>query len=161
MSERPNASYKQLFHFNGKDGQGPGTLTHFNGLLYGTTVLGGPLNSGVIFTITPAGNEHELNAFKDAFDGSGPNSPLIVVGGELYGTANSAGKNNAGVVFKMTTSGKISVVYNFKGFPDGAARPAAAASLLTEPSSGSRPPAVKPYCTHLPAATTAALHFPR
>jgi uncharacterized repeat protein (TIGR03803 family) len=121
-TERPNQhGYKRLFRFNGKNGQGPGALTAFNGLLYGTTGLGGPNNDGVLFTIAASGSERELNTFHETLKdntGGGPNTPLIEVGGELYGTANGGGYYNNGTFFKVTSSGKISVIYNFKGYPD-------------------------------------------
>jgi uncharacterized repeat protein (TIGR03803 family) len=46
--------YSVLHAFNGDDGNSPtGIIMDSNGILYGTTLLGGPAGHGVVFEITP------------------------------------------------------------------------------------------------------------
>src|SRR5207302_1287496 len=66
--------------FNSSPVQGP------DGMLYGTTVLGGISNSGTIFRIDTSGNLEKLADFTDAYN-NGPNAPLIEASdGNFYGT---------------------------------------------------------------------------
>jgi uncharacterized repeat protein (TIGR03803 family) len=121
---RPNASgYKQIFSFNGTDGESPiAPLTDVKGVLFGTTILGGTAYGGTIYKITTSGKESVVYNFKGGTDGSSPEDALIDVDGTLYGTANSSGENDAGTVFKIA-SGKLTVLYSFKGgSKDGAYR---------------------------------------
>ena len=131
-----------LYQFQGgADGASPaGTLITDNaGNLYGTTVLGGDLNCnltfgippgcGVVFKVTPSGQEITLYTFTGSADGTWPSSALVMdAAGNLYGTAYFGGdlKCNSGnygigcgTIFKIDLSGNFSVVHTFKG-PDGA-----------------------------------------
>ena len=131
-----------LYQFQGgADGASPaGTLITDNaGNLYGTTVLGGDLNCnltfgippgcGVVFKVTPSGQEITLYTFTGSTDGTWPSSALAMdAAGNLYGTAYFGGdlKCNSGnygmgcgTIFKIDLSGNFSVVHTFKG-PDGA-----------------------------------------
>jgi uncharacterized repeat protein (TIGR03803 family) len=78
-----------------------------NGVLYGTTELGGTSNDGTVFSLTPpashggAWTETVLHSFTGA-DGSGPlSSPAIGRGGVLYGTTSAGGTANSGTVFSL------------------------------------------------------------
>jgi uncharacterized repeat protein (TIGR03803 family) len=112
-----SGKFEILHQFNGKDGNSPEAtlLLTSAGDLYGTTILGGSSNSGVIFKINSAGNETVLyNFVGDNFgkqgcgaarcaDGAGPASPLIRdAAGNLYGNAATGGLYGFGVVYTLT-----------------------------------------------------------
>jgi len=114
------AQYVDLYNFVDSTGAEPfGSLTLFNGLLYGTAYLGGANDSGCIFSVDTLGNN-----YKDIFDFNGangkqPNSPLTVIGSLLYGTANGGGAHDSGCIFSVDTNGSgYRDLYDFSG-PDG------------------------------------------
>jgi len=104
------------------------------GNLYGVTPYGGTINSsctpsitpgcGVVFKITPAGEETVLYRFSGGTDGGIPSNNLLLVGATLYGTTGAGGElscappNGCGTVFKLR-GGTENVLYSFKGSPDG------------------------------------------
>jgi uncharacterized repeat protein (TIGR03803 family) len=104
----------------GSDGALPfAGLLDVKGVLYGTTVGGGPYYSssggdGTVFRITTAGDETVLHSFTGR-DGSEPVAALISVNGKLYGTTSSSGKPHIGegTVFSMSTSGVEKVLHFF------------------------------------------------
>ena len=120
-----------VYSFKGApaDGEDPsGALLNMNGILYGTTLLGGSGSScgdygcGTVFSITTSGKEVVRYNFKGRkTDGQNPTGGLINVKGKLYGTTNGGGANctkrgvACGTVFSVTTSGKETVLHNFKG----------------------------------------------
>src|SRR6478735_6915643 len=78
---KPGSELNILYSFCAKaeckDGKEPSTSLSFDsaGNLYGTTLTGGPRDSGVIFQISPDGKMHLLYTFcrkGDCFDGQGP-----------------------------------------------------------------------------------------
>ena len=77
------------------DGHSPVTpLTVQNGLLYGTTQLGGTGAEGTIFSVDPAtGAEIVLHNFTGGKDGARPSSPLTAHDGILFGTTALGGNN--------------------------------------------------------------------
>jgi uncharacterized repeat protein (TIGR03803 family) len=81
------------------------------GNLYGTTVVGGAQNRGVVFELVPAEGgtwtETVLHAFnKNGPDGDYPHAGLIFdTAGNLYGTTASGGKSMDGTVFELTPAG--------------------------------------------------------
>ncbi len=107
------------------------------GNLYGTTATGGNNDSGcssaygagcgVVFKVTPSGEETVLYAFTGPPDGATPVAGLVFdKGGNLYGTTAQGGvlecEWGCGVVFKIDTNGKETVVYSFcseSGCADG------------------------------------------
>ena len=109
------------------DGAEPvGSLVMDNrGNFYGTTLRGGPIDSGVLFKVTPAGKEtvlHHFCSLSGCADGAWADGSLILDrSGNLYGTAghDSAG---GGVVFELTHAGHYIVLYDFcsvSGCADG------------------------------------------
>ena len=91
-----------VYSFSGaSDGSAPSsTLLSLNGMLYGTTKLGGSLNNGTLFVFDPATrSETTLYSFTGGADGAFPRASLIQVGGVLYGTTDYGGVNNRGVIF--------------------------------------------------------------
>lgn len=70
------------------------------GMLYGTTVAGGPFNMGTVFKLNPkTGQRVVLYAFRGRNDGYYPGGNLVRVGDTLYGTAASSA---GGIVFAIT-----------------------------------------------------------
>ncbi len=103
----PSGNETILYSFHGsKDGGEPcgALLLDAEGNLYGTACQGGDdleptlceLGCGVVFKVTPAGEETVLHTFVGSGDGAGPNSGLVprkMPDGshELYGTAVEGG----------------------------------------------------------------------
>jgi len=128
---------------NCTDGAWPtGNLLGFNGVLYGTTLVGGGGTQGcsgpypgcgTAFSFDPAtGRERILYRFcalNSCADGSRPTGSLIEMNGKLYGTAAAGGVNSScnglgqgcGTVFALDpTKGTETVLYAFTGGVDGA-----------------------------------------
>jgi len=103
----------------GRDGANPTAgLTNVDGVLYGTTEIGGANGVGTVFKITVSGAETVLHSFGDG-TGKEPLGGLTNVNGVLYGTTEGGGTNDCGTVFKITTSGVESVIYRFASGSDG------------------------------------------
>jgi uncharacterized repeat protein (TIGR03803 family) len=85
------------------DGEEPtDTLTEDNGLLYGTTWVGGGRDHGVIFAITPSGGESILHSFGvRPDDGRRPFASLLNVNGTLHGTTSAGGIPRKGTIFSL------------------------------------------------------------
>ena len=102
----PSGHEKVLYSFTGGDDGGyPQWVTLARdtaGNLYGTTIVGGASNAGVVFKVGKSGKETVLYSFKGAADGG---NPLVGVtlgpDGNLYGTADSGGASGAGAVFEV------------------------------------------------------------
>ena len=110
-----------LFAFNENNGQNPqeaGSLIEYDGLLYGTTSIGGTNSSGVIFSFNLNSN---LESVHYSFNNSGgdaysPNAGLTEFNGLLYGTTAKGGENDSGAVFSFDPSNDTeSVVFSFDG----------------------------------------------
>jgi uncharacterized repeat protein (TIGR03803 family) len=100
-----------LYGFRGEaDGAAPqrGALTlDSSGNLYGTTQWGGAeygsTGFGVVYQVSPAGQETVLYTFTGGTDGASPESGVTLdSAGDIYGTASLGGSQNEGVVFKLT-----------------------------------------------------------
>jgi uncharacterized repeat protein (TIGR03803 family) len=112
---------------NCTDGEYPaaGVVFDQKGNLYGTTVYGGAHGNGVVFKLTPEGQETILHSFcarNGCTDGGLPYAGLILdQKGNLYGATLEGGSYNdnvcsgygCGVVFKLTPEGKYAVLYSF------------------------------------------------
>jgi len=105
----PNAGTETVLHaFTGSpDGKAPeGALIDINGVLYGTTYLGG-LDYGTVFSLDAAtGAETVLYSFCSGHhicpgDGGEPVAGLINVNGRLYGTTSGGGTYGYGTVFEL------------------------------------------------------------
>ena len=98
-------SQKVLYTFTGGvDGGVPsGGLVLSNGVLYGTTQLGGPGLHGTAFKLSLAnGLETVLHGFTGKADGATPQAGLSVnAAGVLYGTANTGGSAMKGTLFHL------------------------------------------------------------
>ena len=94
-----------VYSFNGRgDGGGPygGVTRDAAGNFYGTTSYGGASNAGVVFILSPGGQETVLYSFTGGTDGGGPRAGVIRdAAGDLFGTTLSGGLRGGGVVFKV------------------------------------------------------------
>jgi uncharacterized repeat protein (TIGR03803 family) len=142
----PDGTYTLLHTFctkkNCKDGQFPGEVIAAGaGNLYGTASQGGTKEYGVIFELTPDGNETVIHSFcskTGCTDGKHPIGPLILDGaGIIYGEASSGGTTDNGAVFRLTPEGKETALYSFcpnscsddGEYPDGGLASDAAGNL--------------------------------
>jgi uncharacterized repeat protein (TIGR03803 family) len=142
----PADNEQVLYSFTGNaDGATPSASLILDavGNLYGTTAYGGnfgggcaSLGCGVVFEVTPAGQEVVLHTFKGGADGQSPMAPLVRDGkGNLYGTTStggdvsnidcSIGENGCGVVFELTGNGVLRTLYTFAGYPNDGQHPLA------------------------------------
>ena len=118
-----SGNFTVLYRFKGApDGDGPayGNLLAVNGVLYGTTYMGGATGVGSVFAVTPSGAEHIVYSFKKStHDGGIPLGGVIDVGGTLYGTTSDGGRYGiSGTVFGVTPGIARELLYSFNG-PDG------------------------------------------
>lgn len=93
-----------LYSFKGgkTDGAAPWAgLTNVNGTLYGTTVNGGAVGDGTVFSITLSGKESVLHSFARYQDGQYPYADLLDDNGTLYGTTPYGGAYGYGTVFSL------------------------------------------------------------
>jgi uncharacterized repeat protein (TIGR03803 family) len=76
------------------------------GNLYGTTYQGGSASLGVVYKVSPSGQETVLHSFTGAPDGASPYAGVIAdSAGNLYGTTCHGGSNNTGAIYELTSSG--------------------------------------------------------
>ncbi len=124
----PSGKETVLYTFKGgsTDGFAPQTNVVLDqaGNIYGGTAIGGKDNQGVIYKLTPSGQETILHSFTGRADGSFPTGVAIDSSGNLYGTAALGGAGSQtgiqeGVVFKIDTAGNFSVLHSFTGLTDG------------------------------------------
>lgn len=111
------------------DGEDPGRGLVFDaaGNLYGTTVVGGTSNDGVVYELSPgsggAWTETLLHTFTGGSDGVNPLCDLVFDGsGNLYGTTTEGGSASVGTVFKLSKSGSSwheQILYSFSGGASG------------------------------------------
>ncbi len=119
-----NGHLKTLHSFNNDpdgaypDSSGP-ALIYANGVLYGTTMLGG-INGGTFYAITPQGAETVLHSFQHGSDGWLPKAGLVALNGTIYGATSEGGgcgngnEVGCGTVFGVT-QGTLSVLHAFVG----------------------------------------------
>lgn len=95
----------------GADGNSPESalLADKNGVLYGTSFLGGPWGKGAIFSLTPpaaaggAWTPSVLHSFQGRGDGANPAAPLVMDrNGVLYGTTLGSNGISYGNLFSLT-----------------------------------------------------------
>lgn len=122
--------YTLLYKFSqgGKDGACPfsGVTLDPQGNVYGTTVLGGAYDAGVVYELIPrkhgAWREIVLHSF-NSNDGAEPYAGLVRdANGNLYGTLTAGGQNGLGSIFKLTPTrhpgsewGREKILLNFNG----------------------------------------------
>jgi uncharacterized repeat protein (TIGR03803 family) len=104
--DKETVLYSFCWQDNCTDGDGPqaGVIFDQKGNLYGTTEYGGEQYSGVVFKITPEGQETVLysSCGQRCAYGAYPFAGLIFdQKGNLYGTTQEGGDYEGGVVFKV------------------------------------------------------------
>ena len=119
--------YTVLHNFQcAPDGYLPGSVAlDAQGNIYGGTWEGGDATAcpfygcGIIYKITPSGQETILHTFRNR-EGASPNELMFDAQGNLWGTTAYGGAHNDGVIFKITTGGTYTDVYDFTGGMNGA-----------------------------------------
>ena len=112
---------KVIYNFAGQpnDGSGPSaTLLFYNGMLWGTTMYGGPnQNLGTMFNVTLDGHETVVHEFGKGSDGNTPSAPLIQLNGIIYGTT-LFGSVTQGTLFSYKPATKFYHIlhqFNYQG----------------------------------------------
>ena len=103
------------------DGKTPvtGLIEGRNGILYGTTMYGGPSNVGTVFAVDPATGTRTTLAVFNRGNGADPSGRLMQGrDGRLYGTTTSGGAGGFGTVFALEIGGALTTLHAFSG-PDG------------------------------------------
>ncbi|MGH9500369.1 MAG: choice-of-anchor tandem repeat GloVer-containing protein [Terriglobales bacterium] len=96
------------------------------GNLYGTA-FGGPGGAGIVFKLSPAGEQTIVFAFQGCFSCNNPRVPsgglLMDKSGNLYGTTIFGGDGNCssgcGTVYRLDPAGELHVIHAFTGGADG------------------------------------------
>ncbi len=126
-----------LYTFTGGvDGAQPNAapISDAAGNVYGTTETGGtgPCSGftkgcGVVYKVTPAGQETVLHSFQSGTDGATPLGGLLAdPAGDLFGQTTDGGSYTncpgvgCGVVYEVNSAGSEHVLYAFGGRSDGA-----------------------------------------
>lgn len=116
-------TFQVLHAFSGTDGSFPNgdLIRDSSGNFYGTAQFGGASNQGVVFKLTPSGQETVLYSFTGGTDGGIPIGRLIAKGGNYYGMTASGGDPTCacGTVFKLSSTGVLTVLHTFTGGTDG------------------------------------------
>lgn len=90
------------------------------GDLYGTTLLGGATDNGVVFERGVGGKYKVLYSFQGAPDAGQPNAGVTEhAAGNLCGTTTFGGANNKGAIYKLTPGGVETVLYSDCALPAG------------------------------------------
>jgi uncharacterized repeat protein (TIGR03803 family) len=125
--------YEKLYSFDDSGGIlcTAGLVQGSNGILYGTTQLGGRSGLGTIFTVSSSGEISTLVSFTGA-NGSNPTAGVVQgADGALYGTTRTGGVNSRGTVFRVTPAGLLTTISPFPG-TDAPSSPNAALVLGTD-----------------------------
>jgi uncharacterized repeat protein (TIGR03803 family) len=130
---------------NGTDGVAPtaGVVFGSDGMLYGTTQLGGSGggNYGTVFRLSPQGDEvsyEVIHNFAGGADGFNPGTNLVITRNNvIIGTAISGGAYSNGTAFSIAqrTPGQWTetVVHNFQGEPNDVTAPTAPQGFIAGP----------------------------
>lgn len=99
------------------NGANPAGVIVSNGVLFGTTQIGGQDDSGIIFRLNTDGSGFtNIYTFTDNSDGATPSGRLLLAGDTLYGTAEYDGDNGGGTVFSVLTNGdNFMALHGFSG----------------------------------------------
>jgi uncharacterized repeat protein (TIGR02543 family) len=111
----PTGSLTTIHSFNLSDGYGPyaALVQGTDGLLYGSTIYGGPSNAGTIFKTTLDGALSDIHTFT-SFDGGMPYGGLVQgTDGNFYGTTRQGGVAGYGTVYRITPGGDLTTLHSF------------------------------------------------
>ena len=127
----PDGAESVLYFFTGMtDGGSPnGLIQGTDGNFYGSAAFGGVSSGlcgqsgcGVVFRLTPSGEETVLYSFTGGTsDGAVAASLIQGSDGNFYGVTAYGGTANGGTVFKVTPAGAETVLHAFTAGSDGAA----------------------------------------
>jgi uncharacterized repeat protein (TIGR03803 family) len=111
-------AFTVVYQFTKADGESPsGLMRDAAGNLYGTTLLGGASDQGVVFGLDASG-ETVLHSFTGT-QGSDPTTGVVRdPAGNLFGTT-AGGTTPFGEIFKLDTNGAVTVLHSFTGGADG------------------------------------------
>lgn len=105
-------TFTTLVKFDGTNGARPGygsLVQGIDGNFYGTTDLGGSLNAGTVFVMTPQGQLDTLDSFDGTDGGNGYSGLMLMPDGTFYGTSEQG--DISWSVFQVTPSGALTTVY--------------------------------------------------
>ena len=123
----PTGTESIVYAFSGsQDGQLPSKLVQGpDGNFYGTAYWGGGTSGyGILFKVTPTGEETVLQSLTNTGGPANPGAGLTLgADGNFYGTSTGGGVSGQGTLFQMTPAGALTVLYSFGGTAGG--RPAA------------------------------------
>ena len=117
-------TFSVFYNFSFTDGSSPngGLILDSAGNFYGTTQFGGSSNRGIVFKLSPTGQQTILYSFTGSTDGGIPIGRLIRDGaGNLYGITSLGGDPtcSCGTVFQLTPTGTLNTLHSFLGGTDG------------------------------------------
>src|ERR1700691_2918983 len=120
-------AFKVLHQFTSTDGNThifntpPNLATDEKGVIYGTTVSGGTLGQGMIFSLDTATLTFKVLHSFSGSDGTNPTRLVIGTDHNLYGLTVYGGTGNFGTIFKFDIKmGAFTSVYSFQNTTDGA-----------------------------------------
>ena len=122
------SGYKVLHDFVEAQATPQGVLEAGDGLLYGTTLLGGSNNAGLLFVLGKDGTGYRaLHEFQTgSVDGQRPCALALGRDGVLYGTTQNGGSSNLGTVFRINRDGSShTILRSFGSDPTDGQSPAA------------------------------------
>jgi len=122
---KDGSGFKDLFDFNGTDGETPSEVILSGSQLYGVSLLGGANNYGNIFVIDTDGTGfHDLLDFNGT-NGKQPGGPLLFLNKSFYGLSIWGGLNNYGVAFSFKDTNlyaSVSGTYYYCAADEGTAK---------------------------------------
>ena len=119
----PSGSGYTIVHAFAGTSNGDGANPHHDEMrqegntLYGTTLVGGTYNQGIIFSINTDGTDYKvLYSFGGGTgDGEQPHSSPTPHGPVLYGLTAKGGADDEGVIYQINTNGSgFKVLYSFR-----------------------------------------------
>ena len=124
----PAGALTTLVEFSGTSGAflGSRPTGHLSegsdGLLYGTTSLGGSSDKGTAFKVSKGGTLTSLFSFAGAADGGGEVGSVLLPlpDGFSYGVSYGGGTTNNGTVFRLSSAGVLTTLGRFNGSASGA-----------------------------------------
>jgi uncharacterized repeat protein (TIGR03803 family) len=117
FKQRTSGNGNVILHsFNGADGNAPfgGVTLARDGSFYGTTLVGGTFNYGVLFKITASGTLTVLYNFTGGTDGRLPfAAPIQGSDGNFYGTTNGETSQDSTIYQYNPSTGILTTIYTF------------------------------------------------
>lgn len=115
-----NGTFSRIAVFTNSSTSGYQPLTPLcvgpDGVLYGSTMVGGANSGGTLFSVTTNGVFKTVYNFASASSGIWPMSGLALgPDNQLYGTTETGGTNGSGTIFRYNTNGTLSVFFSFSG----------------------------------------------